>query len=324
MGRGHPEGVAHTALAVQLLIFALGALLVAKGADWFTEAAVSLARSAGLSRVLVGATIVSFATTLPEFAVSSYSAYTGRPDMAVGNAVGSVIANTCFILATALVVRPVRVERSALLPRAVFAAGAGAMVFFLFRDGDIGRPAGIALLSLLLLYTWHSWRSGRAAAGEAAATAAGVRWTRLAGGFLAGAALIILGSRFLVGSGVAIARAVGVPEVVIALTLVAVGTSLPELATSIASLLKGYQDLSLGNIMGANFLNLTLVLGGAALIHPLPAARQVLAVGLPVMLAAVLLATLFGLTRRSFGRREGLVLLGMYTLYLVLTFTGGS
>lgn len=316
--------MARTALPVQLLLFGLGALLVAKGADWFTEAAVSLARSAGLPRVLVGATIVSFATTLPEFAVSGYSAYTGRADMAVGNAIGSVIANTCFVLAMALVVRPVRVERSSLLPRAMFAAGAGIVVFLLFRDGHIGRPAGLILLSLLLVYGWHSLRSGRAAAEEAAAAEPRGTWLQRAGGFLAGAALVILGSRFLVTSGVAIARVIGVPEVVIALTLVAVGTSLPELATSIASLLKGYQDLSLGNIMGANFLNLTWVLGGAALIHPLSANRQILALGMPVMLTAVLLATLFGLTRRSFGRQEGLVLLGVYVLYLVLTFTGAS
>ncbi|MDQ7794276.1 MAG: calcium/sodium antiporter [bacterium] len=312
-------------LAVQVFIFAVGVGLVTKGADWFVDSAVWLARVARIPRVLVGATIVSLATTLPETAVSLYASYSGRPDTAVGNAVGSVIFNTCVVLSTALLIRPVRIERRSLLPKAGFMVLAGAVAYLMMKGGSIGPASGVGLLGLLVLYIIYSIWSGRAEAEAAATTAVAVTegtWRQLAG-FAGGAAMVFVGGRALVTSGVAIARAVGVPEVAIALTLIAVGTSLPELATSVAALLKGFQDLSVGNVMGANFLNMTLVLGGAAVINPLPAARQILVVSLPVMLIVMSLTVVFGLTRPSFERGHGLLLVAVYVVYLALTFSGG-
>jgi len=311
-------------LALQLLVFAVGVGLATKGADWFVDAAVWLANAIRVPRVLVGATIVSLATTLPESTVSLYASYAGKPDTAVGNAVGSVIFNTCVVLAGALVIRPVRIERSTLGPKALFMTLAGVLAYLMIRNGMLVRSSGLLLLALLALYTLHSVRSGKAEMEAAATTtsaALGGSWRQCAG-FVGGAAMVFVGGRAMVNSGVEIARAVGIPEVAIALTLVAVGTSLPELATSIASLIKGYQDLSVGNVMGANFLNMTLVLGGAAVVNPLPAARQVLVVSLPVMLLVMGITTLLGVTRPVFGRSHGLLLLAIYIVYLGLTFSG--
>lgn len=301
-------------------------MAVIKGADWFTTAAIWLSQLTRIPKVLIGATVVSLATTLPEFAVSSYASYSGHPEMALGNAVGSASVNIGIILGLALLCRPCAVERRLLLGEGVFMIGAGAMVFALAWKGALTRANGLLLLAVLVLYivvtVQSSLKSRRTAIANESAQEAAAAADQRAGWpingirFAGGAALVVLGSRLLVDAGATIAVMLRIPELVIALTLIALGTSLPELATSIAALLKGHQDLSLGNIIGANILNLTWVLGGAAVFNVVPVPVRSLRLDLPAMMVLFVAMVGFGLSRERFERWEGAALTGIYVTYL--------
>lgn len=332
------------------LAFAAALTLIIRGGNWFVEGAVWLARITRVPRVLVGATVVSAATTLPEVAVSTTSALSGHPGIAFGNAVGSVIANIGLILALLIVVSPARDEGSlrARLRLMLLAGAAAALVSY---DGSIGRVEGLALLALFAFYLWESTRSALLArrqadngAGAHLAAAAAEPGTgngdippegqqgaqggdspaRRALEFCAGAVLVVLGSRLLVAAGSTLAKAAGVSETVIGLTLVAVGTSLPELATAIISAIKRASEISVGNIVGANLLNSTVVLGGAATLHPIRLAASEASVNLAAMLAAMGLLALLYFGSGRLLRWHGALLLAAYGFYVWSIVTPGG
>lgn len=304
---------------MQLLVFILGLLLVVKGAEWFIAAASGIARATGVPAVIIGATLVSVATTLPELAVSVLAAATGHPEVAVGNAVGSVTANIGLILGFTMVlqgraVRPGLFERSS-----TFMVGAGVAVMWFARDLTLSGREGAALLVLAVVFIATALRPEVRPAGAERPDRA--RAGPYVPAFLAGAATVVVGSRLVVTGGVGLARALGVPEAVIGLTLVAVGTSLPELVTAVTATLKGQHDISVGNIIGANVLDLTWVTGTAALVRPLAVGPATPRLDLPVMLLFMVLLLLFGTTRHTLSRREGAVLFTLYLTYVVLRFT---
>lgn len=316
------------------------------------EGAVWLARITRVPRVLVGATVVSAATTLPEVAVSTTSALSGHPGIAFGNAVGSVIANIGLILALLVVVSPAREEgETSLRARLRLMLLAGAAAALVSYDGSIGRVEGLALLALFAFYLWESTRSallarrqaeGGAGAHLAAAAAepgtgngdappegqqsaqGGTSPGRRALEFCAGAVLVVLGSRLLVAAGSTLARAAGVSETVIGLTLVAVGTSLPELVTAVISAVKQASEISVGNIVGANLLNATVVLGGAATIHPIRLVAREASANLAAMLAAMGLLALFYFGSGRLLRWHGALLLAAYGFYVWRIVTPGG
>lgn len=313
---------------VSVLLFIFGLLLLIKGGDWFVDAASSIAHRLHMPELLIGATVVSIGTTLPEVMVSAQGAMVGSGSIAFGNAVGSIICNTSLIAAITLVVRPARVERKTLLlPSIAFFVAAAFYCFNAYVYGAFSRTSGLILLGMFIVYmamTIMQMKNPAFAPKEndeevVSETTMGRDILML----VVGAAVIVVGARLLVDNAQIIARALGVPESVIALTLVALGTSLPELVTAITSLIKGCGALSLGNIIGANLFNLVLVSGAAITISPFnlaSASATSLTIDIPLMLGVMLIMTVPALTREKMSRWQGVVLLGCYAAYCTFLF----
>jgi len=323
--------------ALVYLAFVLGLVMVIRGADWFVEAAVWIARRTGISEVIVGATIVSVGTTLPELSVSTYSSWVGSPDVALGNAIGSCICNIALIFAISIAVRAIPIRSDSFYTRGIIMLAAAVAVTVLSMDGTLNRLDGVILLGVLvanIIYVVRtelspSQREAERHVSSAEPEASSAR--RLfplstmgqVAQFVMGAATVAVGSRFLVTSATTIAEMLGISEKVIGLTIVSVGTSLPELATAITSLIKGHQSLSAGNILGANFIDLTAVLGFASVVNPITVGSGFIMLDFPVMLVVMGALMLFAVTRRTLARWEGFILLAMYAAYLGVLFIYG-
>ena len=317
---------------IPVMLFILGLLCLIKGGDWFVDGATGIARRFRLPELLIGATVVSIGTTLPEVMVSTTSALSGHGEIAYGNAIGSVICNTALIAAITIAVRPGKVDRQALsTPVTFFFIAAAVYAGVAYTAGYFSRIIGIALLGMFLVYmllTVRQMTGGpkTAAAGQGEATGSLLaELVRLAGGSV----LIAVGARLLVDNGTLIAQALGVPESVIALTFVALGTSLPELVTAITALAKGHGALSLGNVIGANLFNLVLVSGVSITLAPfaIPQGATIagrnasLVMDLPVMLAVMLLLTVPALAKGRLYRLQGVLLLVIYGAFCAVQFT---
>ncbi|MCD7736529.1 MAG: calcium/sodium antiporter, partial [Lachnospiraceae bacterium] len=332
-------------MLVPVLLFLVGLLLLIKGGDWFVDGATGIASRFHLPELLIGATIVSIGTTLPEVMVSATSALGGHSEIAYGNAIGSVICNAALIAAITIAVRPGRVVRKSLIMpvcfyfiSAVFYAGNA------YMRGSFSRPAGVFLLLLFLIYMILTVRqmtrdkasdlTNTAEQANAAAKRESAQKESVAkntGGkadsllkeialLILGAVLIAIGADLLVDNGTLIAEAMGVPESVIALTFVALGTSLPELVTAITSLIKGHGALSLGNVIGANLFNLVLVSGISITLSPfeIPVSSTLfgynasLVLDIPVMFSVMMILTIPALWKERLYRSQGILLLVIY------------
>ena len=262
-------------MLVPVLLFLVGFALLIKGGDWFVDGAVGIAHRFHLPELLIGATIVSIGTTLPEVMVSAQAAAEGNAGISYGNAIGSIICNTSLIAALTVAIRPGKVDpKSFRLPTAFFFAAALSYAVIAWTLGRFERWMGIVYLCVfvgyMILSTMQMKKHPDLAAEEGEEESKNGEtplWKELAL-LVVGAAAIALGARFLVDNGTLIAAALGVPDSVIGLTMVALGTSLPELITAITSLIKGHGALSLGNIIGANLFNIILVSGMAITIAP--------------------------------------------------------
>ncbi len=320
-------------MLVPVLLFLVGLACLIKGGDWFVDGATDVALRFRLPELLIGATVVSIGTTLPEVMVSTTSALGGHGEIAYGNAVGSVICNTALIAALTAAVRPGTVDRAALKTPVGFFFGAALFYAAVaYGGGYFSRLVGFVLLALFLAYmvmTVRAMKADSAAArpGSAEAAEEGPLWKALAL-LVVGAALIAVGARLLVDNGSLIAAALGVPESVIALTFVALGTSLPELVTAITALMKGHSALSLGNVIGANLFNLVLVSGAAITLSPfsIPQSSTILGhnaslvLDFPVMFAVMALLTVPALIRGRLERWQGVALLCIYAAFCVTQF----
>ena len=329
-------------MVVPVLLFVLGLVLLIKGGDWFVDGATGIAHRFHVPELLIGATVVSIGTTLPEVMVSATSALGGHGEIAYGNAIGSIICNTALIAALTVAIRPGKVDRRALVLPVCFFFGATALyVTVAYAFGAFSRVTGGVLLAIFAAYITLSVlqvRKQTACANDAPVqkestnAAPAVSHTK---GLIKdlvllvlGAALIAVGADLLVDNGTIIAEQLGVPESVIALTFVALGTSLPELVTAITSLVKGHSALSLGNIIGANLFNLVLVSGMSILLSPftLPVGKTVaginasLVIDIPVMLGAMLILVVPSLIRGKLSRVQGIALLSIYAAFCVLQF----
>ena len=317
-------------MLVPVLLFVLGLVLLIKGGDWFVDGATGIAQRFGVPELLIGATVVSIGTTLPEVMVSATSALGGHGEMAYGNAVGSIICNTALIAAITVAVRPSKVERrSFLAPVAFFFIAAAFYLYVAYTSGEFTRLVGLELLGIFLVYMTVLIRQALRAPQvfEKEKTPSRPLWTDLLG-LAAGAVFIAVGADLLVDNGTRIAQALGVPESVIALTFVALGTSLPELVTAVTSMVKGHGALSLGNIIGANLFNLVLVSGTSAALAPfsIPGEKTIagynasLVVDLPLMVLVMAFLTLPTLLRGRLSRWQGVTLLLVYAGFCVFQF----
>ena len=322
-------------MLVHVLLFVLGLVLLIKGGDWFVDGATGIARKFHLPELLIGATVVSIGTTLPEVMVSTTSAVKGIGAIAYGNAVGSVICNTALIAAITVAVKPGKVDPKTLkTPVAFYFLAAVLYLFASYILGDFRRPFGFLMLAIFVIYMVVSVlqmkRNPAADPGPSGESEEEDIPTLKAVIMLAaGAALIAFGANLLVDHGTEIAKGLGVPETVIALTFVALGTSLPELVTAITSLAKGHGALSLGNVIGANLFNLVLVCGMSISVAPFKLPQAAVFLGrnasltleLPVMTLVMLLLTVPSLVKGKLYRWQGITLLMIYAAFCVIQFT---
>ena len=323
-------------MLVPVLLFIVGLLFLIKGGDWFVDGASALARRFHLPELLIGATVVSIGTTLPEVMVSTMSAVSGHGEIAYGNAIGSVICNSALIAAITIAVRPGKVDPKTLrVPVAFFFAAAAIYCVAAYAMGEFTRPVGLILLAMFVAYmvanVLQMKKAPAAAEAEAEAENAGeeMSLTKTLVLLVLGAVLIALGANLLVDNGTLIAQALGVPESVIALTFVALGTSLPELVTAITSLAKGHGALSLGNVIGANVFNLVLVSGVSVTLAPfsipqnstIAGMNASLVMDIPVMFAVMLLLTLPALIKGKLSRPQGIALLCIYAAFCAVQFS---
>ena len=296
-------------MLIPVLLFIVGLLCLIKGGDWFVDGATGIARRFHVPELLIGATVVSIGTTLPEVMVSTTSALTGHGEIAYGNAIGSVICNAALIAAITIAVRPGKVDPKSLrTPVAFFFVAAAFYAGVAYTTGSFTRPVGLILLAMFVAYiVCNVLAMKNTPAPEEEEQAEEGSFAKELGLLAIGAVLIAVGADLLVDNGTLIAQALGVPESVIALTFVALGTSLPELVTAITSLAKGHGALSLGNVIGANVFNLVLVSGVSVTLAPfsipqnstIAGMNASLVMDIPVMFAVMLLLTLPALTVMS-------------------------
>ena len=317
-------------MLVPVLLFILGLVLLIKCGDWFVDGATGIARRFHVPELLIGATVVSIGTTLPEVMVSTTSALEGHGEIAYGNAIGSVICNTALIAALTIAVRPGKADPKSLkTPVIFFFAAAVFYAVTAYFIGDFTRIFGLLMLLIFVIYMITTVRQMKNSPEEAPAEEGESMDLKKALLLLVvGAALIAEGANLLVDNGTLIAQMLGVPESVIALTFVALGTSLPELVTAITSLVKGHSALSLGNVIGANLFNLVLVCGVSISLAPfqLPSSAMLfghnasLVLDLPVMFLVMLLLTVPALARGKLSRLQGILLLLIYAAYCTIQF----
>jgi len=308
-------------LAITIALFALGVVLIVKGGDWFVDSAAWIAEVTGIPKFIIGATIVSLATTMPEMIVSVMAAVEGKVDMAVGNAVGSVTANTGLILAISVLAIPAAVDRLHFDRKAILLILSVVALLILSALGQVNVYAGIILVVLFVLYLADNLYSAKAMGGgeERRQREKGELGKKLLF-FALGAAGIVIGARLLVDNGSALAQIMGVPENIIGLTFVAIGTSLPELVTTVTAIMKRQASLSVGNIVGANIIDISLILPVCAAVYggTLPVNAQTYQLDLPVCLGVSLIALLPTLITGRFRRWQGAALLVGYAAYLIV------
>lgn len=308
------------------MIFLAGIILIVKGGDWFVDAASWIAEVSGIPKLIVGATIVSLATTLPELLVSVMAAMQGKVDMAVGNAVGSVTANLGLIMAVSIICMPVKIYRGDYLLKSVLMLAASAVLVWGCRGG-VGLTLSLPLLGIFAVFTYENIRGANRAmrcGGDLGPLRECPRKRAVffqCIKFSLGAAAVVLGADLLVDSASALARLAGVSERIIGVTIVAIGTSLPELVTTVTAIVKRQSALSVGNILGANILDLTMILPLSALIsgQTLPVSAASARIDLPACLLVGAIAVLPAMITARFRRWQGFALLAVYSGYVLLT-----
>jgi len=330
------------------VLIAGGLVLLVLGGEGLVRGAVQIAERLGVSPLLIGLTLVGFGTSTPELVTSVQASLVGSPGIAVGNVVGSNIANVLLILGISALVFPVRVSSAALARDGVVVVASAALMVAVGLAWTLDRAVGavfVAGLVTYLVFAWHQESRGTAdhtaafdkalafegvrSAGlhgaQAAAPGSGLRGWLVSGALLLGGlALVVLGARLLVDGAVAMARALAISEEVIGLTIVAVGTSLPELVTSVVAAVRRHADVAIGNVLGSNIYNVLGIAGITGLVAPTTIPEGIARFDAPVMLAVSVLLLVVARTGWRVGRREGAILVGLYALYVWWTWPVGA
>ena len=304
-----------------VLFFFCGLALLIAGGELLVRGASRLARSLGVTELVVGLTVVAFGTSSPELVVSILAATAGKSEIAVGNVVGSNIFNILFILGLAALIRPLIVARTIVRRDIPIMIGASLLLWLFAADRLISRPEAVVFMIGIVAFTWFTvWAARREPCADDDAppvTPSAREWIVDGISIVAGLVMLVLGARWLVGAAVTTARALGVDEAVIALTIVAAGTSLPEVVTSAVATAKGKCDIAVGNIVGSNIFNILSILGVSAMfgtggLHVAPSIENF---DLPVMIAVAISCVPFLATGHLLARWEGAVFLAYYALY---------
>lgn len=316
-------------IAVILFFFFVGIVFIVKGGDYFVDAASWIAKVSGIPRLIIGATIVSLATTMPEMLVSLMASSQGKVDMSIGNAIGSVTANIGLIMAISLIFMPAAIRRRDYLPKSVLMMAAALLIVAGGFKGEVSVSLSLVLLAVFVIFIFENINSARLSMADESPAKTKVTRTRPAkkevlanlAKFIAGAAGIIIGAQLLVDNGSELARLVGVSERIIGVTIVAIGTSLPELVTTVTAIIKNQSSLSVGNILGANILDLSLIMPLCALVSgkPLPISPASAAIDLPACLLVGSIAVVPAMITARFRRWQGVLLLAVYVGYVALT-----
>lgn len=314
---------------IKIILFLIGFVLITKGADIFINCTVDIGKKTKISEIILGATIVSFATTLPELTVSLFASLDGHTTMSLGNAVGSIICNTGLVLGLVAFISPFSVDKKMFFSKSVLLLICVILLLLLGIDKSITQRDSIALLAMLVIYMYSNYRSvvekgsksrinntskvkGNNNLGE---------WVRIALLFILGLIMMILGSRLLVDNGVIIAEWIGVPQGVISLTVIALGTSLPELVSSLTAIKKNHHAISVGNILGANILNIVSVIGISSIPNDIPILSQNMRIDFPFMIVLLLILILPTIKKNKLYRFQGLIMLIVYLIYIGILYT---
>ena len=302
-------------MLLDILLIIIGVALVLKGADFLTEGASALARRMHVPEIVIGLTIVAAGTSAPELFVSVVSALNGTPDLAVGNVVGSNTMNCMLIVGCAAMVAPMTISRSTVRKDIPFAVMASILLTCIALDNYLGRIDGIILLlGFVVFMAYTLWQAKNGQAEPQTEVKQLNPWLSVL--FLViGLAMLVAGSNVFVDSASSVAAALGISEGVIGLTVVAGGTSLPELATSVVAARKGQSAIAIGNVIGSNVFNILMILGLTAVISPLQI-EGITTIDMAVMLISVILVWLFSFTRFTVERWEGALLVIGYLVYL--------
>jgi len=309
-------------MLLAVFLFVLGIVLVVKGGDWFVDAASWIARAANIPSFIVGATIVSFATTMPEMIVSVMASLQGKNDMAVGNAIGSVTANTGMIMALAMIFMTIVAPRKEYLKQCILLVLAGVVLWVGSLSGKLASWSSIILLIVFITFMIVNVMAAKGQKEQAEKVVVTknevIKKIVL---FVLGAAGIVLGSNFLIDGGSSIATALGVPERVIAVTMVAIGTSLPELVTTITAIRKKESSLSIGNIIGANIIDLSLILPVCTFVSSgaFEVSKQCLNIDFPACILVSLIAVIPVIVKEKGYKVQGILMLLTYIAYLIIT-----
>ena len=325
------------------LLFVVGVVLIVKGGDWFVDGAVWVAEITGIPKFIIGATIISLATTLPEIIVSTIAAIDGhqilnsgvadavaasqdKVGMAIGNGIGSVICNTAMILAISAVFMPIAIKRKEFAPKAFLLLAAVVVLFLFSLSGSLPLAGAFVLLLVFALYIAENIRSAKGQDEEEAAAPAKDKKSVILNllRVIVGADAIVGGSQLLVNNASKIAASWGVSEAIIGVTIVAVGTSLPELVTAISSVIKKQTSMSVGNVIGANVIDTTLILSVCSFVYggKLPVSAQNIYLDFPVAILVTLVAAVPTIIRKKFSRWQGILLLLIYVAYLIVVTVG--
>ena len=311
---------------IKIILFLIGFVLITKGADIFINCTVDIGKKTKISEIILGATIVSFATTLPELTVSLFASLDGHTTMSLGNAVGSIICNTGLVLGLVAFISPFSVDKKMFFSKSVLLLICVILLLLLGIDKSITQRDSIALLAMLVIYMYSNYRSvvekgsksrinntskvkGNNNLGE---------WVKIVLLFALGLIMMVLGSRLLVDNGVIIAEWIGVPQGVISLTVIALGTSLPEL---VSSLTKNHHAISVGNILGANILNIVSVIGISSIPNDIPILSQNMRIDFPFMIVLLLILILPTIKKNKLYRFQGLIMLIVYLIYIGILYT---
>lgn len=314
-------------LTTVIILFIVGIVFIIKGGDFFVDAASWIAEVSGVPKLIVGATIVSLATTMPEMLVSVMAAAEGKVDMAIGNAVGSVTANIGLIMAISLICIPAAIKRRDYLLKSVCMLAAAVVIVISGVKGQVGFAASMVLVLIFLVFLWENVSSAKRSMlekheEEAARPKPGrkeiIKNILL---FIVGAVGIIIGADLLVDNGSELARYIGISERIIGVTVIAIGTSLPELITTITAIVKKESSLSVGNILGANIIDLSLILPVSSLVSgkALPISAVSGSLDLPACLLVGCVAVLPAMITERFRRWQGVLLLIIYVGYVYMT-----
>ncbi|MFR9070071.1 calcium/sodium antiporter [Paraclostridium tenue] len=311
-----------------IILFLLGFVLITKGADIFIESTISVAKKTNIPEIVLGATIVSLATTFPELTVSAFASIQGHTTMSLGNAIGSIICNTGLALGLVAMIKPFNVDKKIFNSKAILLIISVIVLIILGMDKTIGRTDAMALIGLLVIYMINNYNSIPKTGSRRTSNATNIEYSKssdmikLVVMFVIGITMMIIGSRLLVNNGIKIAEVLGVPQAVISLTVIALGTSLPELVSCLTAIRKSHNAISVGNILGANILNIVSVIGLSSFINDIPILKQTSMVDFPFMILLLLILIIPTFIKQKIYRFQGLLMILTYIIYIsTLYFT---